>query len=419
MEVEEEKLHHDDEDNEDNNHGEEAGDVEEEAPSPLSCGSTVLDVSFHPKFALLCCALVSSELEIYKPRQAQSPASKENDFVKVACITGLHRGESCRTIGFNFEGTCLFTGGGDGSLHAIDSTQGTVIWTSLKAHDQVAVNRVSTALSADLGPYCMLSGDEDGTIKLWDIREKPNSAKFSLPKSHVDFVTDFAYEEAAKRVMSTGGDGTLTVFDLRKPSKVKVDAKSEQCETEFLSLLIVKNGKRVLCGTQEGPISVFSWGSWEYPSDSITGHPHSVDCLLKVDENTILTGSSDGIIRVVKVHPNKLLGVIGFHDDFPVERMQWSHDRRVVGTCSHDNVVRFWETGFLVDGAHRLTEMDIESSVRQDSDDDSDDEAIMHDSSDENKKVKEQSNKKKRSKISAEKKKKPFFRGFVNSDLCF
>lgn len=28
-----------------------------------------------------------------------------------------------------------------------------------------------------------------------------------------------------------------------------------------------------------------------------TGHPHSVDTLLKIDEDTLLTGSSDGIIR--------------------------------------------------------------------------------------------------------------------------
>lgn len=35
-----------------------------------------------------------------------------------------------------------------------------------------------------------------------------------------------------------------------------------------------------------------------------------------------MTGSSDGLIRVCSILPNKLLGVLGAHDDFPVEAMK-------------------------------------------------------------------------------------------------
>jgi hypothetical protein len=84
------------------------------------------------------------------------------------------------------------------------------------------------------------------------------------------------------------------------------------------------------------------------------GHPETVETLVKVDEvrhgssfptpthmpvpwsfaplpppsrraytqQSLLTGSSDGLIRLCGVHPNKLLGVLGSHDDFPVEAMQ-------------------------------------------------------------------------------------------------
>ena len=51
------------------------------------------------------------------------------------------------------------------------------------------------------------------------------------------------------------------------------------------------------------------------------GHPETVDCMLKIDESMLLTGSSDGLIRVVSIQPNKILGVVGDHDDFPVEGM--------------------------------------------------------------------------------------------------
>jgi len=39
-------------------------------------------------------------------------------------------------------------------------------------------------------------------------------------------------------------------------------------------------------------------------------------------QKKILTGSSDGLIRLCSIFPNKLLGVIGSHDDFPVESMK-------------------------------------------------------------------------------------------------
>ena len=43
---------------------------------------------------------------------------------------------------------------------------------------------------------------------------------------------------------------------------------------------------------------------------------------IKSNQGTILTGSSDGLIRLCTVQPNKLLGVLGSHDDFPVEGMK-------------------------------------------------------------------------------------------------
>ena len=71
--------------------------------------------------------------------------------------------------------------------------------------------------------------------------------------------------------------------------------------------------------------------------------------MLKVDESTVLTGSSDGLIRVVSLMPNHLLGVVGDHDDFPVETMRYSVDRTLVASLSHDLVVRFWDVSCFLD----------------------------------------------------------------------
>ena len=46
---------------------------------------------------------------------------------------------------------------------------------------------------------------------------------------------------------------------------------------------------------------IFSWGNWDGATDSFPGHPRSIDAIMKLDEDTILTGSSDGLIRVVGI----------------------------------------------------------------------------------------------------------------------
>ena len=79
------------------------------------------------------------------------------------------------------------------------------------------------------------------------------------------------------------------------------------------------------------------------------GHPKSIETILKVDEDTIITGSSDGLVRVMSVQPNKLLGVLGDHDGFPIEKLLFSAGRHFVGSLCHDNYIRLWDVSILRD----------------------------------------------------------------------
>merc|ERR1711998_778123 len=145
-----------------------------------------------------------------------------------------------------------------------------------------------------------------------------------------------AYHTGVDRLLATSGDGTLSVFDIRAG---KMESASDYMTEELLSLVVLKHGSKVVCGSQDGVLCLFSTGQWADMTDRIPGHPNSVDTMIKLDEDTLVSGSSDGLIRVMQVQPNKLLGVIGDHDDFPVERIAFSHARRLITSCSHDNTV--------------------------------------------------------------------------------
>ena len=102
------------------------------------------------------------------------------------------------------------------------------------------------------------------------------------------------------------------------------------------------------------------------------GHPSSVETLLKVDEDTILTGSSDGLIRVVQIHPDKFLGVLNDGDTggYPIEKLAYNANKDIVGSVSHDNFVRLWDARILKDDG--VDEGDLDESDEDDDDEEDD-----------------------------------------------
>jgi WD repeat-containing protein 55 len=77
-------------------------------------------------------------------------------------------------------------------------------------------------------------------------------------------------------------------------------------------------------------------------------HPHSIDALCALpssypsSHSTILTGSSDGLLRAVQLLPTKLIGVIADHGEFPIERIavDLGGEGRWVGSAGHEDVLR-------------------------------------------------------------------------------
>lgn len=86
------------------------------------------------------------------------------------------------------------------------------------------------------------------------------------------------------------------------------------------------------------------------------GHPSSVDALVKYDADTVITGSSDGIIRIINVLPNRMLGVLGGSEDLPIERLALSHNRATLASVSHESCLRLWDVSQLADDSEEEEE---------------------------------------------------------------
>ena len=94
---------------------------------------------------------------------------------------------------------------------------------------------------------------------------------------------------------------------------------------------------------------------------------------LQIDEDTVVTGCSDGLIRLLTVQPNKAIGIVGEHiQGLPVEKIDLDVASASLLSLSHSNTIKVWGVKDL------LEDNDAEEDV-EDEDSDSEGEAVGRD----------------------------------------
>uniref|UniRef100_A0A0G4HX61 Uncharacterized protein n=1 Tax=Chromera velia CCMP2878 TaxID=1169474 RepID=A0A0G4HX61_9ALVE len=303
----------------------------------IFCSEHVFDIQFHPSEPVIAASIITGVVEFHQ-FDAQEGG---NDLI----ATLQNHEESCRTLRFFPSGDHLISGSADRFCMVVDRA-GAKVWKS-KLHS-AGVNSLLV-----LDEHTFAAGDDEGQIKLWDVRQ-PKSV-FQINEND-DFISDMQIANDKKSLVVTSGDGTLAVYDLR--AKGDLVAMSDPQEDEFLSCLLMHDGQKVVCGTQLGVLGIFSWGDFGDVSDRLVGHPSSVDAMVKLNEMTAATGSSDGVIRIVNFFPNMIVGILGEHssegeeggvlvegqDSFPIEKMALDASGQLLASCSHDQLIKFWPT---------------------------------------------------------------------------
>ena len=127
-------------------------------------------------------------------------------------------------------------------------------------------------------------------------------------KEHEGTVNQLTFNQSANQLVSVSNDGYLGVFDLRKK---ELYAMSDNFEEDLSSLTLMKEGRKVLASSADGIINIFTWDYFGDCNDRITGHPGPIDTMVKYDEDIVITGCEDGLIRAVSVLPNKIVAILG------------------------------------------------------------------------------------------------------------
>ncbi|KAG6720989.1 hypothetical protein I3843_03G089600 [Carya illinoinensis] len=236
----------------------------------ISLGRLAFDLDFHPSSELVSAGLISGDLHLYRYGANALPQR----LLEVRAHT-----ESCRAVRFIDGGRAIATCSPDRSILATDVETGSPIARLEDAHGD-AINRL-----INISETTIASGDDEGCIKVWDTRQRSCCNSFD---AHHDYVSDMTFASDASKLLSTSGDGTLSVCSLRRN---KVQAQSEFSEEELLSVVIMKNG----------------------------------------------------LISLVGILPNRIIQPIAEHSEYPVERLAFSHDRKFLGSIAHDQMLKLWD----------------------------------------------------------------------------
>lgn len=181
-----------------------------------------------------------------------------------------------------------------------------------------------------------------------------------------------AYQPSSHSLVAASGDMTLTINDLRK-FKVTGTSQTEDCTEEPLCVDIVNNGMKIVSGTQSGKMMVSPWSKITSCNEDVKGHPDCIDTMAKYDEDTVITGCGDGMIRVVKLSPNGIVAHVGQHGrNDSVERIAFGHDLSILGSIGQDDALRLWDVGFISQlGAKPIQQVELQTEGNQSNEDDS------------------------------------------------
>ncbi|XP_063239786.1 WD repeat-containing protein 55 homolog [Bacillus rossius redtenbacheri] len=297
-----------------------------EHPPDIRCEEFVVDISFHPEQDLIAAATVMGDVLVYKYAV---------DSTELTATWELHT-KSCRDIEFSADGSLLFSSSKDRSVMVTDASTGKLV----RAYDDAHEAGVYSLLVVDRNMFT--SGDEAGTVKLWDLR-KPG-AVFSL-KEMDDYVSKMVTTDSRRHVVCSSGEGTLTSINL---SSRKLHMQSEMYDAELTSLALLRSDTKVVVSSSKGTLFLFNWGEFGLHNDEFPGNKRSINALIPISDNIVVEACEDGVLRATHMFPHRHLGVVGQHQ-FSVECLDISGDGTYVASSSHDQLIKFWNIKYFED----------------------------------------------------------------------
>ncbi|CCW63871.1 unnamed protein product [Phytomonas sp. EM1] len=415
-------------------------------PPSLLAPAPVLDFGFHPKLPIFAVGMVTGEVAIYEYNGSdvmQKPLV--NDFtswvfgrnklydeskVVVSETNGsmrLHPHGSITSMEFTDDGAYLVSASSDRTVSVLDCVTSCLVIHLTADSMEVAAKKTKNANGLKpqrngnapakttrktsskrytvtpnphqygIASLCVCdenlvaTGDDDGLIAVWDMRER---RPVHVYHEHGDYVSQLIFFTDVQELVSGSGDTCLGVYDVRA-GRIRDFSEPRNDELNCFAFINSSGANRetftpsIICGTPSGSLPIWKYGSWRRPYDVLDRHPRECESIISfnsettvVGNNLILTGACDGLVRVVQMYPlrrnlcqlsardytyshansiasssnatansyhnsNYIVRKQRGHEG--ITRMHVSHDNQMLAVGGDDNIIDFVDIRFLND----------------------------------------------------------------------
>ncbi|KAI5951026.1 PWP2 [Candida jiufengensis] len=140
----------------------------------------------------------------------------------------------------------------------------------------------------------LVTGSDDGKIKIWDVASGFCLMTFT---EHTSAVTQVQFAKKGQVLFSSSLDGTIRAYDLIRFRNFKTFTAASRIQ--FNCLAVDPSGEIIVGGSQDS-FEIYVWSvQTGQLLDSLTGHEGPISCLTFGQENSILASASwDKTIRV-------------------------------------------------------------------------------------------------------------------------
>jgi len=229
----------------------------------------------------------------------------------------------------------ILSGWSDGKIRCHAACDGKSLWEIHDAHKIVRGGHAVSTLCLSNNEKFVLSGGEDGAVRMWEIRSKEMVTHL---KEHKSRVSQFALFSDDVHAISCSLDRSFLCWDLMAEKRISTHTQ----RTGGLNAIALSSDQSVVmtCGKEQ---SVTFWDLREHEAVRTIQHQGEATCIgvMKSNANIFATGGEDNVVRLWDMRNCQSIATARGHSG-SITACSFSPDDKQLVSVGQDGNVFVW-----------------------------------------------------------------------------